>query len=189
MNKDADSKTTGEQARLREQLRSGPRARPHPVPAPGPGQESVWDYPRPPRLEFSSRRVLVRLAGATLARSLRPLRVCETAGPPVYYVPLRDVRPGVLQATERETFCEWKGVARYWNAVVGAVCVPFAAWSYPRPDAPYEALQGAVAFYPGRVTCLLDGERVRPQPGDFYGGWVSDDVVGPFKGTPGTEHW
>ena len=163
--------------------------RPRPTP-PGPGQESVWDYPRPPRLERSTRHVLVRLGGEVVAETRAGWRVLETSHPPVYYVPAGDVRPGALAAGPHRSWCEFKGSAAYWTVTGGGQVRPDAAWSYPRPERGYEPLAGAVAFYPARMDeCLVDGERVRPQAGGFYGGWVTDDVVGPFKGEPGTAGW
>jgi uncharacterized protein (DUF427 family) len=152
--------------------------------------ESVWDYPRPPRLERTGRRVTVVHAGVTVVDSDRCWRVLETSHPPVYYVPRADVAAGTLVAARRRTFCEFKGEAGYWDLVVGDVRVRDAAWSYERPTPPYADLAGAVAFYPGRVDeCRVDGERVEAQPGDFYGGWITRDVTGPFKGAPGTLGW
>jgi len=166
------------------------RGRPEQPATPGPGQESVWDYPRPPRLEPARRRVRVELGDEIVADSTRALRVCETASPPVYYVPAEDVRMAFLEPSDERSFCEWKGAARYWNLRVGGRIVPAAAWSYPTPDAGFAELRNALAFYPGRVDgCFLDDERVRPQAGEFYGGWVTDEIVGPFKGEPGTEGW
>ncbi|WP_448624821.1 DUF427 domain-containing protein [Geodermatophilus sp. URMC 64] len=156
----------------------------------GPGQESVWDYPRPPSAVVTPRHVVVELGGRVVADTTRAVRVCETSHPPVYYVPRADVVEGVLQRAEGTSWCEWKGAATYWDAVVGGRRVPAVAWSYERPTAGYELLRGAVAFYPGRVDrALVDGEVVRPQPGDFYGGWITDEVVGPFKGGPTTLGW
>jgi uncharacterized protein (DUF427 family) len=153
---------------------------------PGPGQESVWDYPRPPRLERSARTVEVRSGGTLVARSTRAWRVLETSHPPVWYVPAQDVTPGVLTPTDRTSYCEFKGVAAYWT-VLGTLVD--AAWSYPHPARGYEAMADAVAFYPGRLDCTVDGEAVRPQAGGFYGGWITDEVVGPFKGGPTSLWW
>jgi len=176
--------------RERRFWRTRRRGRPERPPPPGPGQESVWDYPRPPRLERARRTVRVELAGEVVAESTRALRVCETASPPVYYVPPEDVRRECIEPSERRSYCEWKGAAVYWDVRVGERLVRDAAWSYPEPDAPFAALRDHLAFYPGRLDgCFLDGERVRPQAGDFYGGWVTDEIVGPFKGEPGTEGW
>ena len=146
---------------------------PHPRPEPaGPGQESVWDYPRPPSAEVTSRHVVVEVAGRVVADTTRAVRVCETSHPPVYYVPRDDVADDVLQPAAGSSWCEWKGAATYWDVVVGDRRLP------------------AVAFYPGAVDrALVDGEVVRPQPGGFYGGWVTDEVTGPFKGEPGTSSW
>jgi uncharacterized protein (DUF427 family) len=157
---------------------------------PGPGQESVWDYPRPPRLERSSRHVRVEFGGVTVAETKSALRVCETSGPPVYYVPPTDVHLDLLQQAVGTTFCEWKGTATYYDLVAGERRSERAAWSYTDPEPGYPALKDYIAFYPGRVdACLLDGEPVQPQPGDYYGGWITHEIVGPFKGGPGTLHW
>jgi uncharacterized protein (DUF427 family) len=156
----------------------------------GPGEESVWDYPRPPRLEPERREVRVELAGQVIARSRRALRVCETAGPPTIYVPPEDVRMELLEPSAQGSFCEWKGAARYFSVRVGERLARDAAWSYPEPRPPYEALRDRLAFYPGRVdACFLADERVEPQPGRFYGGWITREIRGPFKGEPGSEGW
>lgn len=173
----------------RRRWRTLRRVRPAQVPAPGPGEESVWDYPRPPRLEALSRRVEVWAGSVRVAGSDRPLRVCETASPPVYYLPRPDVEGARLVPAERESFCEWKGTARYWHVAAPSGRIEHAGWSYPEPDTGFEALADAVAFYPAHLACFLDGERVRPQPGGFYGGWVTREILGPFKGEPGTESW
>jgi len=170
--------------------RTKPRGRPAERVAPGPGQESVWDYPRPPRLEPERRRVRVVLGGEVLAESDRALRVCETASPPTVYVPREDVRVERLEPSARRSFCEWKGEARYWSARAGECRVADVAWSYPRPEPGFEALRDHLAFYPARVdACFLDDEAVEAQAGRFYGGWVTREIVGPFKGEPGTEGW
>jgi uncharacterized protein (DUF427 family) len=157
---------------------------------PGAGQESVWDYPRPPRVESCARPAKVVFAGAVVAASKRALRVLETAGPPTIYLPRADVAEELLRATRHHTFCEWKGRAAYFDIVVGARRAERAAWTYPRPKLGYEALADFISFYPGRVdACYLGDELVRPQPGRFYGGWVTDDIVGPFKGEPGSGGW
>ena len=156
----------------------------------GPGQESVWDYPRPPSAEVTGRRVVVEFGGHTVADSTRAVRVCETSHPPVFYVPREDVLPGALVRAAGGSWCEWKGQATYWDLVVDGRRARQAAWSYESPTPGYEHLRGAVAFYPGRVEhAFVDGERVRAQPGEFYGGWITDEVVGPFKGEPGTWGW
>lgn len=158
---------------------------------PTPGQESVWDYPRPPRLERSTRRVRVVFGGHTIADTRRALRVLETSHPPTYYLPPEDVRPDVLVPEPGAgSVCEWKGAARYYTVRAGRVAASHAAWTYASPSAPFAALKDYVAFYVRAMdACYVDDELVRPQPGGFYGGWITDDVVGPFKGEPGTEGW
>lgn len=155
---------------------------------PGPGQESVWDYPRPPRIDPDSRRVLVRSTDLLLADSRSALRVLETASPPTFYVPEADVDMDRLSPVHGSSLCEWKGAARYW-ALRDAPKLGAVAWSYPHPGPRFAALRSHFAFYPGRVSCYVDDERARPQDGGFYGGWVTDELVGPFKGSPGTGHW
>ncbi|GAC1333975.1 MAG: DUF427 domain-containing protein [Candidatus Dormibacteria bacterium] len=153
-------------------------------------QESVWDYPRPPRVELSSRHIEVFLRGQRIAATRSAHRVLETSHPPVFYVPVNDILPGVLKPASRTTFCEYKGAARYYDLEVAGDTLPHAAWYYPSPNVGYEDLAGEVAFYPGLMErCLVDGETVLAQPGDFYGGWITSDVVGPFKGAPGTAGW
>ncbi|MFE0678055.1 DUF427 domain-containing protein [Streptomyces sp. NPDC058867] len=153
--------------------------------------ESVWDYPRPPALREDDRRVRVECAAEVLADTRRAVRVLETSHPPVFYVPPADVRTEWLRpAPGSRTHCEWKGVAQYWDVVVGGEVRERAAWSYPHPDPGYELLAGCLAFYPSRVDrCTVDGEVVGAQEGDFYGGWITDEVRGPFKGAPGTLLW
>jgi uncharacterized protein (DUF427 family) len=163
------------------------RPRPDPV---GPGQESVWAYPRPLSAEVTARHVLVELGGRVVADTRRAVRVCETSHPPVFYVPREDVVPGLLEPAAGTSWCEWKGAATYWDAVVGGRRVEAVAWSYEEPVPRYALLRGALAFYPSRVDrALVDGEVVRAQPGDFYGGWITGEVAGPFKGEPGTLGW
>lgn len=168
--------------------------RPQPL-APAPGQESVWDYPRPPALVTSTKRVVVRAPGddgAVVAETTAAMRVLETSHPPTWYLPPDAVTPGALRrSAARSTMCEWKGGATYWD-VVGpgdAGVLEAVAWSYEDPTPGFAALAGYVTFYPSRLVCTVDDERVRPQEGGFYGGWVTDDVVGPFKGAPGTWGW
>lgn len=161
-----------------------------PVPeVPGPGQESVWDYPRPPRLETTGEHVVVRVGDVVVADSRRPMRVLETSHPPTYYVPREDVDTTLLAPSVRRTFCEWKGRASYADVVVGEQRLPDACWWYDDPTPGFAALAGAVAFYPEIVEASVDGEAVRGVPGGFYGSWVTSRVVGPFKGAPGTEWW
>ena len=157
---------------------------------PGPGQESVWDYPRPPALVPSAEHVRVVLGGVVIADTRAALRILETSHPPTYYLPVADFRPGALRAASGGSFCEWKGEASYVDLLGGDQVAVRAGWSYPTPTADFAALVDHVAVYPGAVdACTVDGEVVRPQPGDFYGGWVTDRVVGPFKGEPGTRFW
>jgi uncharacterized protein (DUF427 family) len=157
---------------------------------PGPGQESVWDYPRPPRVEPCRRRVRAVLGGVVVADSSRALRVLETASPPTIYVPRADVREECLVPAAGGSWCEWKGRAAYFDVVSGEQLAEQAAWTYHNPTPPFGQLAGHVAFYPGRMdACYLDEELVRPQPGGFYGGWITDDIVGPVKGDPGTLFW
>lgn len=155
-----------------------------------PGQESVWDYPRPPRLEDSSRHIQVIFNGVLIADTQRARRVLETSHPPVYYIPPEDVRLEYLTATDRATFCEWKGQASYYSITVGERAAANAAWFYPRPTAEFASIKDYVAFYPSKMdACKVDDEQVQAQPGDFYGGWITHDIVGPFKGGAGTTGW
>lgn len=149
--------------------------------------ESVWDYPRPPRVEPASRRIRVVLGGETIVDTAQGLRVLETSHPPVYYVPVAEVARGSLsRADGRRTFCEWKGTADYYDVTAGDARAERGAWTYHEPSAGFEAIRDAVAFYPARMdACFVDDEQVSAQPGDFYGGWITSDVVGPFKGQPG----
>ncbi len=157
---------------------------------PGPGQESVWDYPRPPRLEDSVQHIQVIFNGVVVADSHRAKRVLETSHPPVYYLPPDDVRMAALTPAAGASVCEWKGTAHYYDLTVDGKTARQAAWLYRTPLPAYTGLAGYVAFYPGRVdACLVDGEQVRPQAGDFYGGWITDAIVGPCKGEPGTSGW
>lgn len=155
---------------------------------PARGQESVWDYPRPPRVEKSRRLIEVRVESGLLARSDRAYRVLETASPPGFYLPLQDVDLERLAPVGGRSICEWKGVARYW-ALAGDLRGAPVAWSYGEPRPGFEVLRDCISFYPGRVECFVDGIRVRAQPGRFYGGWITPDVAGPFKGGPGSAWW
>lgn len=158
--------------------------------APGPTQESVWDYPRPPRVEASRRHIRVEFAGAVVADTHRALRVLETSHPPVYYIPPEDIRMEYLVEEPGSSFCEWKGQARYYSVEVEGRKARRAAWSYPDPSPGFSAIKDHVAFYPEAMdACTVDREQVRPQEGGFYGGWITRDIVGPFKGGPGTSGW
>ncbi len=152
--------------------------------------ESVWDYPRPPRVEPSHKLVRVEFAGEVIAETTHALRVLETSHPPVYYIPPEDVRSEFLRPSRRHTWCEFKGEASYYDLVVGGREVSEAAWCYPEPASRFAAIRDHIAFYPGRVDAAwVDDERVQPQEGDFYGGWITSEIDGPFKGAPGTSGW
>ncbi len=161
--------------------------------------ESVWDYPRPPRLERSANHLRIRHCGILLAETTKALRVLETSHPPVYYIPPADIAMQFLQlSARRSSFCEFKGSASYWSIHVqdtpsapAQSCSSIdAAWSYSHPSPVYTALRDYLAFYANKVDeCTVDGERVVPQPGDFYGGWITSRIKGPFKGAPGTLGW
>ncbi len=158
--------------------------------------ESVWDYPRPPRLEQSGRLLRIVHGGEVIAETSRAWRILETSHPPVYYIPQADIAMQWLtRSARRSSFCEWKGSAVYWNVDLrslapNATVVQDAAWSYPDPSSAYRELRDHLAFYASRVDeCTIDGERVKAQPGDFYGGWITSHVRGPFKGAPGTLGW
>jgi len=150
----------------------------------------VWDYPRPPRLQPSGARIVVELGGVRIAETSRALRVLETSHPPVFYIPPQDIAPGSLRPAGGTSYCEWKGAATYWDVLGGTRVEEAAAWSYPAPTPLFTALRDHVAFYPSHMDrCTVDGEVVRAQEGDFYGGWITSAVVGPFKGAPGTWGW
>jgi uncharacterized protein (DUF427 family) len=154
---------------------------------PGAGQESVWDYPRPPRLEPCGRLVQVSAGELEIARTTRSLRVLETASPPTFYLPPGDVDWDHLTSSAGGSICEWKGAAEYFALAVDPAIV--VAWCYRKPTARFADLAGYVGFYPGRVACFVNEERVQPQPGGFYGGWITAEIVGPCKGEPGTSGW
>jgi len=165
------------------------QARPPFAKPPRAGQESVWDYPRPPRLHVDPREVVILWNGREVARSTRAIRVLETAHPPSFYLPPADIAPGLLVPAEGRSLCEWKGPARYWSLVDGARQLAKVAWSYPTPLPGAERIADHVAFYCHALDCRVAGQPVTPQPGGFYGGWITPDVVGPFKGEPGSEGW
>lgn len=156
----------------------------------GPGQRSVWDFPRPPLLEPSGRRVRVEFAGEVIADTSDALWMLETSHPPVYYVAPGDVKLGLLRPAVGQTFCEWKGAARYYDVVVGDRIAARAAWAYDNPSKRYPAIRGYLAFYAHLMdACYADQHLVDAQSGTFYGGWITPDFVGPFKGAPGTSGW
>ncbi len=163
------------------------QTRPDFAEVPEPGQESVWDYPRPPALVDDTRAVEVRAGDELIARTSGARRVLETASPPTFYVPPGDVAPGRLVVAPGSSWCEWKGQARYF--ALAAAPTRAVAWSYPAPNPAFEGIRDWLAFYPDRVECRVDGERVLPQAGGFYGGWVTAEIVGPWKGEPGTGGW
>jgi len=153
------------------------------------GEESVWDYPRPPITDPDSRHILVKAEGVTLAETDHAVRVLETASPPTFYIPPDDVRTEFLEKASGTSFCEWKGRASYWNVTVNGQKIAKAAWSYHNPSERFKKIDGYFSFYPALVDCYVDGENVIPQPGSFYGGWVTSEIVGPMKGEPGTGGW
>ena len=159
-------------------------------PEPGPNEESVWDYPRPPALEPTDRRVRVVFNDTTIADTTDAKRILETSHPPVYYLPPDDVATEHLSRENRTTMCEFKGRAVYYTLTVGDRSVSQAAWQYPSPVERYAALQDHFAFYLSKIDAgYVGGEQARAQEGDFYGGWITDDIVGPFKGGAGTMGW
>ena len=157
---------------------------------PGPGQESVWDYPRPPRLEATDKHIQIICNGVIIADTHRAYRVLETSHPPVYYIPPEDIKTEYLQPGSGNSWCEWKGPANYYTLTIGEKQIQDVAWYYPHPTPAFAAIKNYVAFYAGPMdACTVDGEKVIPQPGRFYGGWITSDIVGPFKGEPGTTGW
>lgn len=157
---------------------------------PGPGQESVWDYPRPPRLERSERRIRVVHAGAVVADTTHAWRVVETSQPPAFYVAPADIDLTLLRPAPGRSWCEWKGEATYVDVVVRGVVAEAAGWRYTDPVPAFAAIAGHLAFYPQRVdACFVDEEQVEPNEGTFYGGWITSDIVGPFKGGLGSQSW
>jgi uncharacterized protein (DUF427 family) len=157
---------------------------------PGPGQESVWDYPRPPRLETFLGSITIELGGGTIASTERAWRVLETSHPPTYYLPASAFADGVLRKASGSSWCEWKGQASYYDLVTDDATAERAAWTYPTPTRGFEPLAGALAVMAAQVDrCAVNGEQVRPQPGGFYGGWITSTVAGPFKGIAGSMGW
>lgn len=173
----------------RQQWRWKGQQRPPFATKPQVGQISVWDFPRPPRLVSDTREVVVSWSGVELARTTRAVLVLETAHPPSYYLPWSDVARHLLQPAPGSSFCEWKGRAQYWTLSLGDKSLPGVAWSYPQPLAGAEILADCVAFYPKALECRVAGAAVSAQPGGFYGGWITPELVGPFKGKPGSEGW
>jgi uncharacterized protein (DUF427 family) len=162
--------------------------RPHFAITPVPGQESVWDYPRPPKLAPDRRPIEVYFGERLVAASTRAYRVLETASPPSFYIPPNDVNWELICSVPGSSICQWKGVAKYWtmtsNPKVGVV-----GWTYPDPKPGFAKIRDYISYYPAALRCYVAGERVSAQPGRFYGGWITSEIVGPFKGEPGTESW
>lgn len=164
---------------------------PWPTPDPtGPGQESVWAYPRPPRLETFAGSITVELGGRVIASTDRAWRVLETSHPPTYYLPASAFCDGVLREAAGSSWCEWKGAAGYYDLISPARTAERAGWTYRNPTRSFEPITGAIAVMAARVDrCTVNGEQVQPQPGGFYGGWITTWVKGPFKGIPGSTGW
>jgi len=157
---------------------------------PSPGQESVWDYPRPPVVEDTEKHIEVFFNNVLIADSTDAKRVLETSSPPVYYIPPSDVEMKYLIKSDKKTYCEWKGEASYYTIDVHGTKAENAAWYYPDPTKRFESIRNYIAFYPQLMdACFVDGEIAKAQAGRFYGGWITSDIVGPFKGEPGTEGW
>lgn len=163
------------------------KPRPDPV---GPGQESVWDYPRPAVAEATDAHIVIEHRGLIVADTRRAVRTLETSHPPSYYIPPADIAPAILRRANGTTFCEWKGSATYWDVIVAGSVLERVGWSYADPTPAFAALRNYIAFYAGPFDrCLVDGEPVTPQPGEFYGGWITSRLAGPFKGIPGSRFW
>jgi len=161
--------------------------RPDPV---GPGRESVWSYPRPPVSQPSPAHIVIAHRGVIVAETRASIRTLETSHPPSYYIPPAAIAPGILRRAEGASFCEWKGAATYWDVVIGDLVLPRVGWSYANPSPGFVSLREHVAFYAGPFDrCCVDGEQVTPQPGGFYGGWITSALAGPFKGAPGSLGW
>jgi len=157
--------------------------------APEEGQESVWDYPRPPRIDPDERTIVVKYQSELIAESKSTVRILETSSPPVFYIPDKDIDMSKLKEGTGSSLCEWKGWAIYWDVITEKETIENVGWSYPDPFPGYEEIRNYVSFYPARLECFVDGERVLPQPGGYYGGWVTSEIVGPVKGEPGTGRW
>ncbi len=176
--------------RARDKWHYRGQVRPEFAEIPTDGQETVWDYPRPPRVEADRREVRVLFRDTVIASSTGAVRVMETASPPTFYIPPRDIQMAYVEKGVGSSLCEWKGQTQYWSVRVGEeVFLENVGWSYPEPLAGFESIGGFLSFYPARLTCIVGGEQVHAQPGGFYGGWATSDVLGPFKGAPGTEWW
>lgn len=163
------------------------KPKPDPV---GPGQQSVWTYPRPAIAEPSARHVRIAHCGIVIADTRAAVRTLETSHRPSWYLPPADIDRRVLRRSDRRSFCEWKGEAIYWHVDLGGTLLRDVAWSYPNPTPGFAILRDHLAFYAAPFDhCTIDGEQVRAQPGGFYGGWITADLAGPFKGGPGSMGW
>lgn len=163
--------------------------RPRPDPA-GPGQESVWAFPRPAIAQLTDAHIRIEHRGRIIADTRAAVRTLETSHPPSYHIPRTDIASDALRRAEGSSLCEWKGAATYWDVIVEDFVLARVGWSYASPTPPFAALRDHVAFYAGPFDrCTVDGEIVSPQPGEFYGGWITSRVVGPFKGIPGSRGW
>lgn len=162
-----------------------------PLPDPiRPGQESVWDYPRPAIAEASDARIVIEHRRRIVADTRAAIRTLETSHPPSYYIPRADIAADALRRADGSSFCEWKGAATYWDVAFDDIVLPRVGWSYANPTAPFALLRDYVAFYAAPFDrCTVDGETVIPQPGEFYGGWITSGVIGPFKGVHGSRGW
>lgn len=175
--------------RARAQWRHRGTSRPPWAIKPGPDQESVWDYPRPPRLEGDARVVRVMHGRTVIGETQAAVRILETASPPTFYIPRQDVDVGRLVESDGSSHCEWKGAATYWSLRADGSFAPQVGWSYEDPYPEFDTIRGHFSFYPAKLQCFVGNDLVMPQPGGFYGGWVTPEVVGPFKGDPGTGAW
>lgn len=183
------SEDHGALASARAQWRWRGTERPPFADIPAPGQVSVWDFPRPPALVRDEREIVVRWGETLVAQTRGAWAVHETAHPPTFYLPLADLDRTLLRPAGGGSVCEWKGPAQYWDLVDGTRCLAQVAWSYPQPFAGAHALADCIALYAHALVCTVGGAPVRAQPGSFYGGWITPDVSGPFKGEPGSSSW
>jgi uncharacterized protein (DUF427 family) len=165
------------------------RTRPSFAITPGDDQESIWDYPRPPICVEDSREVIVSFGDMVVAKSNSAYRILETASPPTFYIPPADVNLDLLAQSSGSSFCEWKGAATYWSLPDAGNAGTNVGWSYQSPTSNFEVIKDYLSFYPAKLQCTVAGEIVRPQPGGFYGGWVTNEIIGPYKGEPGTAGW
>ncbi len=150
----------------------------------------MWDYPRPAICEEAHRRIQIIHRGKTIADTADAWRTLETSHPPTYYIPPADIAMQLMRPNPHRSLCEWKGQASYWDLVTGADTLRAVAWSYPNPTTAFAPIRDHLAFYPGPLDeCLVDGQMITPQPGQFYGGWISQYEAGPFKGGPGSRFW